>query len=779
MALITDPAEAAKFLMTDSPPPPNPLLLADQEFAEKLAREASEAKAAETKAAKQLSSKWGSSAKLFYERSASKRDHKDDRGSKGVSKGSNEKRDDGKSKGKGHKDRSPKRDEKSTGGSKGGDREGKGSKGRDEKKDDGRGYHKSRITKKDDDDFTREVFNEKKNYDKKDDKLHEKKFDKLDTFASVTDKSYEEKSDSKIDKKGFGRRKLEKKQDIHVQIQNHMDNNDAPVGGILGMTFDDEPSAPSSFDKKRSPAFAPKKSANLEPKSRDSSPKKSRDSSASKLERKKRVMESFDDDWWIDQDFPPCSTSLWASKDEDEMLGGDSPMNSPLPNCDWVRASEITGVIDDPDPHLFGDIMSCPCKGASGLGDAWVINTFIAIMRYPGHLMSLFTTREYQVDGRYTLRLFIPPQGWTEIEIDDHIPVIAGTTIPVFVKPIGGSMWALMLEKAMAKYAGSYSRLVGGKSEWGFTLLTGISQQFWWRKISSADTVIEKKHRNMFELLKLDNDLQHVDAEEFRTKGMRLENIRYNLTRKNPVKGHEMFDFIAYYDQADFIMTAMVSDENEDGQRDDGLVSYQQYHLLGVQLCWGFRLVKLRQPHGRTGWNGKWGVNHEVWRHHPEVAEDLGACMDESLNSFWMSWEDFCNTFTDITVVPVTLPVPRNEQAHLRKKWRLPMVYCLKCRDPLGKRWFLSDLSEDKGIGQWLRIVDEKDPCPMCRRAGAHTGEFKTRSDALGYPGLHWFPQLQVVQTERPKGTRICRFGSDCYRHAPDHHAEFAHPWLG
>ena len=62
--------------------------------------------------------------------------------------------------------------------------------------------------------------------------------------------------------------------------------------------------------------------------------------------------ESFEDDWWIDQDFPPFSTSLWASKDDDEVLE-----ESPLPNCDWVRASELTGVIADPDPSLFGDIM--------------------------------------------------------------------------------------------------------------------------------------------------------------------------------------------------------------------------------------------------------------------------------------------------------------------------------------------------------------------------------------------------------------------------------------
>ena len=51
--------------------------------------------------------------------------------------------------------------------------------------------------------------------------------------------------------------------------------------------------------------------------------------------------------------------------------------------------------------------------------------------------------------------------------VDDMIPVTRGTCAPIFAKPHGKELWVALLEKAFAKFVGSYSALDGGHALWG------------------------------------------------------------------------------------------------------------------------------------------------------------------------------------------------------------------------------------------------------------------------------------------------------------------------
>ena len=57
--------------------------------------------------------------------------------------------------------------------------------------------------------------------------------------------------------------------------------------------------------------------------------------------------------------------------------------------------------------------------------------------------------------GRYDVRLFDPDaKKWETVTVDDRIPCKKGTTRSEFVACDGKELWAVLLEKAFAKFCG-------------------------------------------------------------------------------------------------------------------------------------------------------------------------------------------------------------------------------------------------------------------------------------------------------------------------------------
>lgn len=86
----------------------------------------------------------------------------------------------------------------------------------------------------------------------------------------------------------------------------------------------------------------------------------------------------------------------------------------------------------------------------------------------------MFVTKEYNPRGKYAVRIFDPIKSkWTIVTIDDRIPCVKGTRRPRFMSPNGNELWAILLEKAYAKFCGSYAALDGGFVLWGWASMTG------------------------------------------------------------------------------------------------------------------------------------------------------------------------------------------------------------------------------------------------------------------------------------------------------------------
>lgn len=101
---------------------------------------------------------------------------------------------------------------------------------------------------------------------------------------------------------------------------------------------------------------------------------------------------------------------------------------------------------------------------------------------------------------KYWIRLYdarIGVEKFQKIYIDDYIPCLEETRRPVFAKPKGNELWVLLLEKAFAKFVGSYGRLDGGHTMWAFQAMTGNEcLRFEYDKtVAKEQAVDEDNHR--------------------------------------------------------------------------------------------------------------------------------------------------------------------------------------------------------------------------------------------------------------------------------------------
>ena len=112
------------------------------------------------------------------------------------------------------------------------------------------------------------------------------------------------------------------------------------------------------------------------------------------------------------------------------------------------------------------------CQGA--VGDCWLVAAFACASEFPHVIRRMFQTREYNSRGKYRVKIYDPQaEKFVIVTVDDRIPCQKGTRRPMFMSPNGNELWAIILEKAYAKFCGSYHNLSGGFTLWGWQSMTG------------------------------------------------------------------------------------------------------------------------------------------------------------------------------------------------------------------------------------------------------------------------------------------------------------------
>ncbi|CAN0271221.1 unnamed protein product, partial [Hapterophycus canaliculatus] len=127
---------------------------------------------------------------------------------------------------------------------------------------------------------------------------------------------------------------------------------------------------------------------------------------------------------------------------------------------EWKRANMLTPREDNEPFHLFNQGVKSEDVMQGALGDCWLVAAMATLAgTMPGAIKKLFVNseRSYRRESRrYRIRLFdITMNRWRTITVDDQIPTRHGN--PIFAKPNGKELWVVLLEKAVAKFCGSYS----------------------------------------------------------------------------------------------------------------------------------------------------------------------------------------------------------------------------------------------------------------------------------------------------------------------------------
>ena len=84
--------------------------------------------------------------------------------------------------------------------------------------------------------------------------------------------------------------------------------------------------------------------------------------------------------------------------------------------------------------------------------------------KWPGEIKQMFKTKQVNSNGCYTIRLMINGH-YRSMVIDDYVPYDKNKNKLIYARKVTKNIWPILLEKAFAKFNGSYEDIVSGASE--------------------------------------------------------------------------------------------------------------------------------------------------------------------------------------------------------------------------------------------------------------------------------------------------------------------------
>ncbi|RQM26809.1 hypothetical protein B5M09_000746 [Aphanomyces astaci] len=298
---------------------------------------------------------------------------------------------------------------------------------------------------------------------------------------------------------------------------------------------------------------------------------------------------------FVDPEFPPTFASLAGCTNEAEVV-------------DWRVSTAINitaGLFDggtDPDDVRFGR-----------LNDGWFLSA-VSILAASGGvddgkvdpvIDNLFITKQTSLTGAYAIRLFKNSQ-WETVIVDDYFPVLSDSHKMDISAGAAFAhsrhfeeLWVPLLEKAYAKYYGGDAALEQGFVHHALEALTG-----------------------------------HTSEEIFLSQASRGAKKK---TLWKQLLGNKSNRFL--------MGAGTITSDNADHEiLDTGLVFGACYCIYDIREIDGHQLLKLRNPPGdHAEWRGDWGDDSPLWTR--RLKKHLGVLANSNDNTFWMSFDDFCNAF--------------------------------------------------------------------------------------------------------------------------------------
>lgn len=280
-----------------------------------------------------------------------------------------------------------------------------------------------------------------------------------------------------------------------------------------------------------------------------------------------------------------------------------------LSSLSWIRPKDL--LKGKSEPHFILEGASRFDIQQGDAGDCWFLAALGSLTQNPQHLQKILTDQSfsYHYAGIFLFRFWQCGQ-WVEVVIDDRLPVLNKEFL--FVHPRNKrEFWPCLLEKAYAKFHGSYANL-----HYGYL----------------SDALMD-------------------------LSGGVVTNIRLHSSSS------DLMMMVKTAAEAGSLITCgtLAGPTSESTMMVNGLVSRHAYTVTGAEKIqyrksWEY-LIRLWNPWGRMEWRGPWSDGSPEWQetHDPRKSQ---LYENKDNGEFWMSCRDFQENFSCLFVcnqVPISL----------------------------------------------------------------------------------------------------------------------------
>ncbi|XP_075212288.1 calpain-B-like isoform X2 [Lycorma delicatula] len=290
------------------------------------------------------------------------------------------------------------------------------------------------------------------------------------------------------------------------------------------------------------------------------------------------------------------------TEDLNKILNGESEED--LFNVEWKRPKEVCD-----NPQFFVDGPSRFDIIQEYVGDCWLLATIDNLTLHKDlfyHVVPEGQGFSNNYAGIFHFRFWVYGH-WVDTVIDDRLPYNDGKPLSVHSRK-QNEFWIMLLEKAYAKFHGSYEAIIGGYPE----------------------AVMEDFTGGITETYRLDRetpkDMDQLLLQAYKRNALMVCDtwfVRYpkesELTSQNLMKGHSYS--ITKIEYIKKITKKTKKEEN-------------------------VLLLRIRNPWGNeTEWKGPWSDKSTKWESVPEEVKKEIEWNIKPDGEFWMSYSDFITNF--------------------------------------------------------------------------------------------------------------------------------------
>lgn len=205
------------------------------------------------------------------------------------------------------------------------------------------------------------------------------------------------------------------------------------------------------------------------------------------------------------------------------------------------------------------------------VGNCYFVASVAGASEHPEIIKSMFVNQEVNEEGIYLVRFFIRGKPWV-VSIDDNIVFKKRyeKEYMKYARPSDHSMWAPLLEKAMAKVKGTFSQTERGFITSGLNSITGAPIE-----------IYGLNRRSVSDISKLFLQMKEMDKQGYLMNAATVGTNHDTLNSCNIANGHA------------YTVTSVFSMIESNGKKHD--------------------MILLRNPWGHANYNQEWSSSDKRW----------------------------------------------------------------------------------------------------------------------------------------------------------------------